>query len=257
MQFTKSRSARVLSGLAAAIVLAVPAIATSRQDEPKDDTTTPPAPIPAVKGIKVLFSGKQEELTNNWQHLSGAAPKWIVKPDGAFEVMPGSSDIGTKEKFMDYQLHIEFKVPYMPDKKGQARGNSGVFQQSRYEVQLLDSYGFESPGTGDCGAIYNKSAPLVNACKQPRQWQTYDITFRSARADADGKVVEPARISILQNGITIQNNTVINGVCGASEDNKEGTPGRIRLQDHGNRMQFRNIWILPLPEKGSATYEPH
>ena len=158
---------------------------------------------------------------------------------------------------MDYQLHVEFKVPYMPDKTGQGRGNSGVFQQGRYEIQLLDSYGFASPGKGDCGAVYSQSAPLVNACKPPRQWQTYDITFRSARLGADGKVSEPARVTVVQNGITVQNNTVIEGVTGGSEDKNEGTPGRIRLQDHGNKMQFRNIWILPLPEKGSATYEPH
>lgn len=257
MYLASKSGKRLILGLSALItIVAIPAIAIGRQDEPKDDNS-PPMPVPNVKGIKVLFSGKAEELANNFQHLSGTPPKWIMKPDGAFEVLPGSGDVGTKEKFQDYQMHLEFKVPYMPDKKGQARGNSGVFQQSRYEVQLLDSYGFESPGMGDCGAIYNKSAPLVNACKPPKQWQTYDITFRSARLDADGKVTEPARITVIQNGITVQNNTQIIGVTGASEDTKEGTPGRIRLQDHGNKMQFRNFWILPLPEKGSSTYEPH
>jgi hypothetical protein len=97
---------------------------------------------------------------------------------------------------------------------------------------------------------------LVNACKPPLQWQTYDITFRGARTDDGGKVLEPARVTVIQNGVTVQNNTVINGVCGAAEDEKVGTPGRIRLQDHGNKMQFRNIWILPLPTESSKEYGP-
>ncbi|MEP6755029.1 MAG: DUF1080 domain-containing protein [Chthonomonadales bacterium] len=223
---------------------------------PKEDRSKPQR-IPKNSAIKVLFGGKQAGLDANWQNRGAAKPAWIVSRDGFLEVKPGSGDIGTKEKFQDFQLHIEFKVPYMPEGKGQGRGNSGVFLQSRYEIQLLDSYGFKSPGMGDCGAVYNKSAPLVNACKEPLQWQTYDITFRTARRDSSGKVVENVRVSVIQNGIVVQNNTEIVGVCGAAEDNAEGTPGRIRLQDHGNKMQFRNIWILPLPEQGNKDYSPH
>lgn len=239
--------------LAAIAAAAVPAL--GRQDEPKDDHSKP-HPVPSFKGVQVLYSGKPEELAANWQQ-NGHDPVWKVMPDGALEVAPNTGDLRTKEKFGDYQLHVEWKEPYMPEAKGQARGNSGVYMQGRYEIQLLDSYGFETPGTGDCGAVYNQSAPLVNACKPPRQWQSYDIVFRQARLDANGAVVEPARVSIFQNGIAVQNNTAMKGVTGGADDKAEGTPGPIKLQDHHNRMQFRNIWIMPLPAEGSHDYAPH
>ena len=232
------------------------AIGHTQDDGPKDDKT-PSHPVPKNAGIKVLYGGTQDDLAANWVQQNGKAPAWIVKDDGAMEVKPGSSDLCTKEKFKDFQLHLEFKVPYMPDGKGQGRGNSGVFLQSRYEIQLLDSYGFAKPGTGDCGAVYNKSAPLSNACKEPRQWQTYDITIRTAKADETGKVTKNAFVTVIQNGIVVQNNTEIDGVCGAAEDKLVATPGRIRLQDHGNKMQFRNVWIMPLAEEGSKDYAPH
>src|SRR5439155_5636782 len=112
----------------------------------------------------------------------------------------GGGYIVTKQYFTDFQLHVEFKVPYMPDKKGQERGNSGVGLQSHYEIQVLDSYGFKEPGTGDCGAVYSQAAPLVNACRPPLEWQTYDITFHAARFDTDGKKTANARVTVFQNG---------------------------------------------------------
>jgi hypothetical protein len=252
-----------LVAIAGLSLLALPAFGQSgdlghdefkiRADGPADDTSRPQR-VPKVKGIKVLFSGKAKEIADNWIKVGSTQPApWKIE-HGA--LVAGGGDIGTKEKFEDYQLHIEFKVPYMPDAKGQGRGNSGVFMQSRYEIQLLDSYGFKEPGTGDCGAVYSQAAPLVNACKPPRQWQTYDIVFHEARLDGTGKVTEPARVTVIQNGITVQNNTVIIGVTGGAEDPKEGTPGRIKLQDHGNPMQFRNIWIMPLPKEIVKHYEP-
>ena len=160
----------------------------------------------------------------------------------------------TQERFTDFMLHLEFMTPNMPEATGQAKGNSGVFLQGRYEIQVLDSYGIEVPGKGDCGAIYNQFAPLVNACKPPLEWQTYDVIFRAARVDPSGQVAENARVTLLQNGVVIQNNTQLLGVTGGSANEDVGAPGPLLLQDHGNPGQSRNIWVAPLPLKGSDKY---
>jgi hypothetical protein len=160
----------------------------------------------------------------------------------------------------------------MPDKKGQARGNSGVYLQSRYEIQVLDSYGIREPGSGDCGAVYSQYAPLVNACKAPLQWQTYDIAFRAPRFDSGSHAMtEPARVTVLQNGILVQNSQVINGPTHVVKPKKNAdgtvtppppstddlsTPGPIRLQFHGNTVAFRNIWIVPMPTQAVTRYGP-
>ncbi len=214
-----------------------------------------PGPVapPAVKGLVVLFSGKADEMKTNW--LQGDQPAhWEIK-DGA--MVSGGGSIVTKEKYKDFQLHVEFKVPLMPDAHGQERGNSGIGLQDRYEIQVLDSFGFARPGKGDCGALYNIAAPLVNACKPPREWQTYDITFRAPRYDADSKKTVNVRVSVMQNGIVVQNNTEITDATGIGIGKEENSDGPIELQDHGTKVEFRNIWILPLPEKGSDDYDPH
>ncbi|MFW6437639.1 MAG: 3-keto-disaccharide hydrolase, partial [Armatimonadota bacterium] len=140
--------------------------------------------------------------------------------------------------------------------EGQAKGNSGVFLQGRYEIQVLDSYGWERPGLGDCGAIYNQHAPLVNACTPPEQWQSYDIIFRAPRLDEQGEVIEYPRMTVFQNGILIQNNAVLTGPTGGQLDEKVGEPGPLMLQDHGDLVSFRNIWLVHLPEESSSSYEP-
>jgi len=197
----------------------------------------------------ILFNGKD---LSNWQTRSGGTAGWEVK-DGIITVVPGTGDIMTKETFTDFYLHLEWMEPDMPDAKGQAKGNSGVYLQGRYEIQVLDSYGIEPPGKGDCGAIYNQYAPLVNACKPPLQWQAYDFIFRSARTGADGKI-ENARITACQNGMVIHNNVIVDGVTGGAINDKVLEPGPILLQDHGNLIKYRNIWIIPLPLKGSDKY---
>ncbi len=198
----------------------------------------------------VLFDGKD---LNNWTKLDGGAPAWEVA-DGAMTVTAGAGDIVSREQFTDFLLHLEFMTPDMPDATGQAKGNSGVFLQGRYEIQVLDSYGIDVPGMGDCGAIYNQCASLVNACKPPLEWQTYHVIFRAARVSESGEIEENARVTVLQNGIVIQNNVQILGTTGGATDEDAAEPGALRLQDHGNSVKYRNIWVVPLPLKGSDLY---
>jgi len=155
-------------------------------------------------------------------------------------------NIATRKHFDGhFKVHVEFRVPYMPKASGQGRGNSGVYLQGRYEVQILDSYGLQSEDH-DCGGIYKVAAPKVNACQAPTVWQSYDIDFH-APVFRDGKKVEPARISVIHNGILIHEDVKIpldNTVAGLGGD--PAGPGPIMLQDHGNPVQYRNIWLLPL-----------
>jgi hypothetical protein len=204
--------------------------------EDKQDVVSTPPP----RGAIVLFDGKN---TDEWVQLDGKTPiTWELKPGGAMQVKGGG--IKTKKTFDGHtKLHVEFRVPYQPGDKGQGRGNSGVYSQGRYEVQILDSYGLDSQDN-DCGGIYKVAKPLVNACKAPTVWQSYDIDF-TAPLFKDGKKVKMATISVLQNGVPIHKNVDIpidNTVSGLGGD--PSTPGPIHLQDHGNPVQFRNIWLI-------------
>lgn len=207
-------------------------------------THTPP------ESAVVLFNGSD---LSNWTSRDGGAPGWTVE-DGVMAVVPRTGDIMTTEQFTDHFLHLEFMTPDMPEATGQAKGNSGVFLQGRYEIQVLDSYGIALPGMGDCGAIYNQFAPLVNACKPPLEWQSYDVIFRAPRLNDDGEIVENARVTVLQNGLVILNNVILSGTTGANIGGGVGDPGPLLLQDHGNLVKFRNIWAVPLPLEGSDKY---
>ncbi len=182
-----------------------------------------------------------------WVHRNGQTATWQVE-NGILQVVPGSGDIMTRALLTDFFLHLEFRCPRMPEARGQDKANSGVYLQGRYEIQILDSYQVVSPGTGDCGAIYDQFAPLVNACRPAHEWQTYDIVFRSARRDNEA-LIEPARVTVLQNGRVIHNNVQLQGPTPGSLDDQEGTPGPILLQDHGDRVAFRNIWAVELEGK--------
>lgn len=212
----------------------------------KEDVKSTPPP----KGAIVLFDGKN---LDGWLRRDGkTAADWKLVGGGAMQATGG--DIITKEKFDgSFKLHVEFRVPYMPKASGQGRGNSGVYVQGRYEVQVLDSYGLDSKDN-DCGAIYEVSKPLVNACKAPAVWQSYDIEFTAPKCK-DGKVVEPARITVHQNGVKIQDDTrlIRKGKDGKEEivkvtraglESDPCTPGPILLQYHGNPVQFRNVWLV-------------
>ncbi len=190
----------------------------------------------------VLFDGKN---ANAWVMQGSKAPcHWKVLGDGAMQIFRGN--IITKQEFMDFQLHFEFKIPYMPGAKGQGRGNSGVYCQGSYEVQILDSYGLDSKDS-DCGGIYKVSRPMVNACLKPGEWQSYDILFFAPRFGKDKKLLEKARLSVLQNGVWIQENVEVPGPTTAAMKREDlSKPGPIMLQDHGNPVEYRNIWIRPL-----------
>jgi Domain of Unknown Function (DUF1080) len=204
--------------------------------EDKEDIKSAPPP----KSALVLFDGTNLDA---WTKTDGKTPAaWKLADGGAMEAKTGN--IITEEKFDgSFKLHVEFRVPYMPDAKGQGRGNSGVYVQGRYEVQVLDSYGLDSKDD-DCGAIYKVSKPLVNACKAPTVWQSYDIEFTAPKY-ADDKKVEPAVMTVHQNGVLIQDHVKINvDNTTAGLGGKTNEPGPIMLQDHGNPVQFRNIWIV-------------
>jgi hypothetical protein len=220
------------------LIIATAMAAAVAADEPKPSDETLGAKPPA--GATVLFDGKD---LSGWVKKNSDEPAGWEVEDGILCVVPGKGDVMTKARSGDYKLHIEFNVPYMPQAKGQGRGNSGIFLGGIYELQVLDSYGL-TPQDNDCGAIYKQVAPSVNACKPPLRWQTYDVTFRKARRDGD-KVVQKARVTVVQNGIkTIDDREV--GVTPGGADNKEGEDGPLVLQDHGNLVQYRNIWIAPI-----------
>ena len=209
----------------------------AKPDDLKDAESVKPP-----EGADVLFDGKD---LSKWTKKDGKSEvKWTLRDGGVMEGVKGHGDIITKEKFGGkFKLHVEFRVPYEPGGKGQGRGNSGVYVQGRYEVQVLDSYGLVSKNN-DCGAIYEVAAPKVNACKAPTVWQTYDIEFTAPKFE-NGKKTEPARMTVSHNGITIHDDVPIpvdNTRAGMGGD--PSAPGPILLQDHGHPVQYRNIWLL-------------
>lgn len=188
----------------------------------------------------LLFDGK--DLSQWVQADSGRAAVWKVE-NGYMEVKGGN--IRTKQEYGDCQLHVEFWLPLMANATGQARANSGVYLQGRYEVQVLDSYGLDSRNN-DCGAIYGVAAPSVNACRPPQQWQSYDIIFHAPRYNDKGELTDEARMTVLHNGVLIHENVEIPSTTTAGMQNDPRLPGPVMLQDHGNAIRYRNIWIRPL-----------
>ncbi len=185
----------------------------------------------APKGAIVLFDGTNKK---EWQGGRLDESTKLLNTDG--------KDIRSVRKFSSYTLHLEFMLPYRPAARGQGRGNSGLYHIDMYENQILDSFGLEG-ANNECGGIYSIKDSDVNACFPPLTWQTYDIQFTNA-VTKNGNKIKNARITAHLNGITIHNNFEIPRKTGGSRPDQEGTPGSIKLQGHGNPLQFRNIWIL-------------
>lgn len=211
--------------------------------EPAPEPDEPPsAPSDAV----VLFDGSNLDA---WEHPDGSAPSWTVRKDAYFEVQPGSGPIRTKEGFGDVQLHIEWMVPQSVEGEGQDRGNSGVYLMGTYEVQVLDSHENTTYADGQAAAVYGQYPPLVNAMRPQGEWQTYDIVFRRPHFDEDGDVVTPASVTVYHNGVLVQDHVELTGPTSWKERPPyEAHDSRLplRLQDHGNPVRFRNVWLREL-----------
>ncbi|MGC1618881.1 MAG: DUF1080 domain-containing protein [Candidatus Acidiferrum sp.] len=193
----------------------------------------------------ILFDGKD---LSKWQQDDGSAAKWKIE-NGYVEVVPKTGELRTKETFGDCQLHVEFREPTPPHGESQERGNSGVFLMGLYEVQVLDSYENKTYADGQASAIYGQYPPQVNAARPPGEWQWYDIVFHGPRFDASGKLLRKARFTVFHNGVLVQDNVEPTGPTAHGERPPyKPTPEKLplALQDHGNPVRFRNIWIREL-----------
>jgi len=209
---------------------------------------SPTMGVKPPKGAIVLFNGKDFKEWKRARVKEGEddTVKWKLVNGAMVVTRGGGGNIITRKTFNDVkQLHVEFRSPFMPDKRGQGRGNSGVYLQGRYEVQVLDSYGLEGKDN-ECGGIYKVKQPRVNMCAPPTQWQTYDITFTAPKFDAEGKLTEMAKMTVEHNGVLIQDKTEVGGSTTASAGGKASEPGGVYLQDHGNPVEYRNIWLVEL-----------
>jgi hypothetical protein len=202
-------------------------------------------PVPAPTDAVVLFDGRS---LSSWCDEKGGPPRWKVE-NGYMEVVAKAGAIRTRLSFGDCQLHIEWASPEVVSGEGQGRGNSGVFLMGLYEVQVLDSFNNHTYADGQAASIYGQHPPLVNACRPPGQWQTYDIIFRGPRFDGSGKLLRPAVLTALHNGILVHDHVPLSGPTA----HKARPPYRVHpdrlplsLQDHGNPVRYRNIWIREL-----------
>jgi len=243
-----------LTLLAAAAVLAAGQypIHDETRPQPKVVDPGPPAAAPAAvpSDATVLFDGSSLAA---WRAKKDGTPaRWKVE-NGYMEVAAGTGDIETKQGFGDCQLHVEWATPAPGAGEGQHRGNSGVFLMGRYELQVLDSYGNKTYPDGQAAALFGQYPPLVNASRPAGQWQTYDVVFRAPRFDAAGKLLRPARVTVLHNGVLVQDNRELSGATAfKARPPYEQHPDRlpISLQDHEFPVRYRNIWVRELgPEE--------
>ena len=214
-----------------------------------DDRPKPPVVSPGVGGVLgapsdavILFDGTD---LSAWKSTSGDGPaEWRVE-DGCMEIVPGTGNIHTREHFGSCQLHLEWTPPTVIEGHSQGRGNSGIFQMGIYEIQVLDGYQNPTYADGSTGAIYGQHPPLVNACRAPSQWQSFDIVFEAPVFEND-TLVRPAYVTVLLNGLVLHHHAEIFGPT-AHRQTLSYAPhppkGPLELQDHGNPVRFRNIWI--------------
>jgi hypothetical protein len=238
----------ILVLLAGAVIAAVPVIKwkTGDRSRPAPVKVTPGNADSAPSDAIVLFDGKD---LSAWKHSNGKPASWRVR-DGYFETAPGSGDIITTRPFGDCQLHVEWASPNPPEGSDQEPGNSGVYLMSLYEIQVLDSFRNQTYPDGQAAAVYCQYPPLVNASRAPGEWQSYDIIFHDARFIA-GALREPAFVTLLHNGVLAQDHVALTGPT----DYMKRPPYKphasklpLLLQDHGQPVRFRNIWIRELKE---------
>lgn len=183
------------------------------------------------EGAIVLFDGTGADA---WQ-----GGKVVEDHDGKLL----NNGITTKQKFKDYTAHLEFRTPFQPKGRGQGRGNSGFYMQNRYEIQVLDSFGLKGENN-ECGGLYTVAKPSVNMCLPPLTWQTYDVEFTAARYDESGKKIANARLTLRHNGVTVHDNVEIPKTTGGQDTTEKDTPGALHLQNHGDPVFFRNVWVV-------------
>ncbi len=194
-----------------------------------------------LAGRVILFDGSSWD---EWVTRAGGPSGWAVGSDGSILVRGG--DAVTRREFGDFHLHLEFLCPENKGQEGQGRSNSGVYLHGRYEVQVLDSWGQPVASNG-CGAVYSIAAPLSNASRPPGSWQTYDIVFRAPRFDRSGELTQEPRITVIHNGVVIHNNLMLPSITPGGLDRQMRPRGPILLQDHGDPVRYRNIWVRELP----------
>ena len=209
----------------------------------------PPVVTPGINNAPpsdaiVLFDGSELDA---WESVNGGSANWVVE-DGIFTVKPGTGDIRTRRAFGSLQLHLEFRTPSKIEGEGQGRGNSGVFFQERYEVQILDCYNNKTYPNGQVGSVYKQHIPLANPSKAPGEWQVYDIIFDAPVFNDEGMKVRSGYLTVILNGVLLQNHVEIKGTTEYIGWPKNFAHGKapLKLQDHDNPMSFRNIWVREL-----------
>ncbi len=240
-----------------------PSVADQPAGRPEDTEVWEPAPPVVTPGrgtappsdAIVLFDGTG---LAEWGSVDSGPARWTVA-NGVLTVAAGTGDIQTRRGFGDVQLHIEWRAPTPASGEGQERGNSGIYLMGLYELQVLDSYGNRTYSNGQAGSIYKQHIPLVNATRPPGEWQTYDIVFEAPRFDTDGGLRRPAFMTVLHNGVLIQDHAELAGPTlyigtPAYEAHADRLP--LRLQDHGNPVSYRNIWVRELDERAVEPRPP-
>lgn len=208
---------------------------------------TPDAILPPPSDALILFDGKD---LSQWEKPGGGEAGWTVH-DGIVTVNKSTGDIRTKEEFGDFQLHLEWRIPEVISGESQGRGNSGVFLQGLYEIQILDNYNNETYVNGQAGSLYKQSPPLVNPARKPGEWNEYDIIYTAPTFTKEGRYRTPPTVTVLFNGVLVQNHTIIKGTTeyvGFPKVLQHGK-GPVVLQSHGDPSEpisFRNIWIREL-----------
>ncbi len=252
----KFLSAYLIRSIVILAVITLATLSVHATEKPRDrakvtELWEPVPPVVSTSGVSdapsdaiVLFDGSN---LAEWESLDGSEAKWRVE-DGAVTVVGKTGHIRTKRNFSDIQLHIEWRTPQEVSGTGQGRGNSGVILMERYEVQVLDSFNNPTYSNGQAASIYKQHIPLVNASKGPGQWQTYDIIFMAPQFGQQGRVTRPATVTVIHNGVLVQNHVTIQGTAvfiGQPNYSSHGA-APLQLQYHGSPVSYRNIWVREL-----------